>query len=33
VQIKKTRFAVPAGLLADAAGILAVLFICRVLWG
>jgi len=33
VQIKKTRFAVPAGLLADAAGILAALFICRVLWG
>lgn len=33
VGIKKTRHAVPAGLLADAAGMLASVFICRRLWG
>ena len=32
VQIKKTRFAVPAGLIADLAGVLAALFICRILF-
>ncbi|MBN1482504.1 spore maturation protein [candidate division KSB1 bacterium] len=33
VGIKKTRFAVPAGLFADVAGVLAALFICRLLFG
>lgn len=33
VGIKKTRHAVPAGLLADAAGISAAVFISRVIWG
>lgn len=33
VGIKKTRHAVPAGLLADAAGLLAALFICKVVFG
>jgi spore maturation protein SpmA len=33
VGIKKTRHAVPAGLLADAAGISAAVFICHVFWG
>ena len=33
VGIKRTRHAVPAGLLADAAGMLAAVFICRRLWG
>jgi spore maturation protein SpmA len=33
VGIKKTRHAVPAGLLADAAGISAAVFICRLMWG
>lgn len=33
VGIKKTRHAVPAGLLADAAGMLAALFICRLVFG
>lgn len=33
IGIKKTRHAVPAGLLADAAGMLAAVFICRRLWG
>ena len=33
VGIKKTRHAVPAGLLADAAGVLAAVFICRAVWG
>jgi len=32
VQIKKTRHAVPAGLIADAAGALAAVYICRVLF-
>jgi len=32
VQIKKTRFAVPVGLIADLAGVLAALFICRLLF-
>ncbi|MBN1999575.1 spore maturation protein [candidate division KSB1 bacterium] len=32
VQIKKTRFAVPAGLIADLAGVLAALFICRMVF-
>ncbi|MFQ5708683.1 MAG: spore maturation protein [bacterium] len=32
VGIKKTRHAVPAGLLADAAGLLAALFICRLVF-
>ncbi len=32
VQIKKTRHAVPAGLIADAAGALAAVFICRALF-
>jgi spore maturation protein B len=33
VGIKKTRHAVPAGLLADTAGLLAALFICRLVFG
>lgn len=33
VNIKKTRHAVPAGLIADAAGILAAVFICRMVFG
>jgi spore maturation protein SpmB len=33
VGIKRTRHAVPAGLLADAAGIAAAVFICHVVWG
>ena len=33
VGIKRTRHAVPAGLLADAAGIAAAVFISNVLWG
>jgi spore maturation protein SpmB len=33
VGIKKTRHAVPAGLLADAAGIAAAVFICHLVWG
>lgn len=33
VNVYKTRHAVPAGLLADIAGILASLFICRLLFG
>ena len=33
VGIKKTRHAVPAGLLADAAGIAAAVFVCRLVWG
>jgi spore maturation protein SpmB len=33
VGIRKTRHAVPAGLLADAAGIMAAVFICRAVWG
>lgn len=33
VGIKKTRHAVPAGLLADAAGLVAALFICRLVFG
>ncbi len=33
VAIKKTRHAVPAGLIADAAGILAAVFICRFMFG
>ena len=33
VGIKKTRHAVPAGLLADAAGITAAVFICHLVWG
>ena len=33
VGVKKTRHAVPAGLLADAAGIAAAVFICHVIWG
>jgi spore maturation protein B len=32
VGIKKTRHAVPAGLLADAAGLLAALFICKIVF-
>jgi spore maturation protein B len=32
VGIKKTRHAVPAGLLADAAGLLAALFICKLIF-
>lgn len=32
VQVKKTRFAVPVGLIADLAGIVAALFICRILF-
>ncbi len=33
VGIKRTRHAVPAGLLADAAGIAAAVFICHLVWG
>jgi len=33
VNIKKTRHAVPVGLLADLAGMLAAVFICRLLFG
>ena len=33
VGIKKTRHAVPAGLLADAVGLLAALFICKIVFG
>ncbi len=33
VQIKKTRHAVPAGLIGDTAGILAALFICKLMFG
>jgi spore maturation protein SpmB len=33
VGIRKTRHAVPAGLLADAAGIAAAVFICDLFWG
>jgi spore maturation protein SpmA len=33
VGIRKTRHAVPAGLLADAAGIAAAIFICHLVWG
>jgi spore maturation protein SpmA len=33
IGIKKTRHAVPAGLLADAAGIAAAVFICHLVWG
>jgi len=33
VGIKKTRHAVPSGLLADAAGIAGAVFICRLVWG
>jgi spore maturation protein B len=33
VQIKNTRHAVPAGLIADFFGMLAALFICRILFG
>jgi spore maturation protein B len=33
VNIKKTRHAVPVGLLADFAGMLAAVFICRILFG
>jgi spore maturation protein B len=32
VQIKKIRHAVPAGLIADMAGVLAAVYICRVLF-
>jgi len=32
VQVKKTRFAIPAGLIADLAGILAAVFICRIMF-
>jgi spore maturation protein SpmA len=32
VQVKKTRYAVPAGLIADAAGVLAAIFICRLMF-
>ncbi len=32
VGIKKTRFAVPAGLIADAVGVLAAVYICRVMF-
>lgn len=32
VGIKKTRHAVPAGLIADAAGLLAALFICKIVF-
>lgn len=32
VQVKKTRYAVPAGLIADAAGVLAAVFICRLVF-
>ena len=33
VGVKRTRHAVPAGLLADAAGISAAVFICHLVWG
>ncbi|HHL71881.1 MAG TPA: spore maturation protein [Bacteroidetes bacterium] len=33
VNIKKTRHAVPAGLIADAAGIIAAVFVCRLVFG
>jgi spore maturation protein B len=33
VGIKKTRHAVPAGLLADAAGITAAVFVCHLVFG
>ncbi|NOZ55969.1 MAG: spore maturation protein [Calditrichaeota bacterium] len=33
VQIKKTRHAVPAGLVGDTVGLLAALFICKVMFG
>lgn len=33
VGIKKTRHAVPAGLIGDLAGLLAALFICRIVFG
>jgi spore maturation protein B len=33
VGIKKTRHAVPAGLLADAAGIAAAVAVCHLVWG
>ncbi|MDZ7260576.1 MAG: spore maturation protein [candidate division KSB1 bacterium] len=33
VGIKKTRHAVPAGLIADAAGLLAAVFFCRLIFG
>lgn len=33
VNIKNTRHAVPVGLLADLAGVLAAVFICRILFG
>ncbi len=33
VDIKKTRHAVPAGLIADAAGIIAAVFVCRLVFG
>lgn len=33
VNIRKTRHAVPAGLIADAAGILAAVFICHLVFG
>jgi spore maturation protein B len=33
VGIKKTRHAVAVGLLADAAGLLAALYICRIIFG
>jgi len=33
VNIKNTRHAVPVGLLADLAGMLAAVFICRILFG
>lgn len=33
VGIKKTRHAVPAGLIADGAGILAAVFICKIVFG
>jgi len=32
VQVKKTRYAIPAGLIADAAGVLAAVFICRIIF-
>ncbi|MBN1542059.1 spore maturation protein [candidate division KSB1 bacterium] len=32
VQVKKTRFAIPAGLIADFVGILAAVFICRIMF-
>jgi spore maturation protein B len=33
VQIKNTRHAVPAGLIADLFGMLGAVFICRILFG